>query len=97
MRAVMTVGELSRRTGVPVKKLREYTDLGLIYTIGRSPSNYRLYTTDALWCVRWIRRLRAVGLTIAEIRDLTVVYAEPGRPFGPELAERLRASRERLQ
>ncbi|KUO19248.1 hypothetical protein AQJ91_19910 [Streptomyces dysideae] len=48
----MTVGELSRRTGVPVQTLREYTDLGLIYTLGRSSANYRLYTTDALWCVR---------------------------------------------
>lgn len=25
---LMTVGELSRRTGVPVKALREYTDWG---------------------------------------------------------------------
>ncbi|GAA3137054.1 hypothetical protein JOF29_000040 [Kribbella aluminosa] len=44
----MTVGELSRRTAVPVKTLREYTDLGLIYTIGRSPANYRLFDADAL-------------------------------------------------
>lgn len=55
---LMTVGELSRRTGVSVKNLREYT-------VGRSPSNYRLFDTDALWCVRWIRQLR--GLTLAEI------------------------------
>lgn len=34
----MTVGELSRRTGVPIKTLRQYTDWGLIYTIGRSPT-----------------------------------------------------------
>ncbi|MEV6055826.1 MerR family DNA-binding transcriptional regulator [Streptomyces sp. NPDC052107] len=31
-RTRMTVGELSRLTGVPVKTLREYTNLGLIYT-----------------------------------------------------------------
>lgn len=46
--ARMTVGELSRRTGVSVRKLREYTDLGLIYTLGRSPANVRLFDTDAL-------------------------------------------------
>ena len=38
----MTIGSLSRRTGVPVKTLRTYEDLGLIYTVGRSPGNYRL-------------------------------------------------------
>ncbi|HEX5401472.1 MAG TPA: MerR family DNA-binding transcriptional regulator, partial [Pseudonocardiaceae bacterium] len=30
--AVMTIGALARRTGVPVKALREYEDAGLIYT-----------------------------------------------------------------
>jgi MerR family transcriptional regulator, copper efflux regulator len=94
----MTVGELSRRTGVSIKNLREYTDTGLIYTVGRSHSNYRLYDTDALWCVRWIGVLRGLGLTVAEIRDLT----SPDQPdwprsFGPRLAERLRVSRRRLQ
>lgn len=93
----MTVGELSRRTGVPVKALRQYTDWGLIYTIGRSGANYRLYTPEALWCVRWIGELRGLGLTMAEIRELADAYdARAEQPFGPRLAERLRASRERV-
>jgi MerR family regulatory protein len=40
---VMTIGTLSRRTGVPVKALRAYEDMGLLYTVGRSPGNYRLF------------------------------------------------------
>jgi DNA-binding transcriptional MerR regulator len=94
----MTVGELSRATGVPVKALRAYTDLGLIYTRGRSPAGYRLFDADALWCVRWIGELRGLGLTVAEIRELTTVYLEStGQAFGPALAERLHASRQRLR
>jgi DNA-binding transcriptional MerR regulator len=31
---VMTIGALSRRTGVPVKALRTYEDMGLLYTVG---------------------------------------------------------------
>ncbi|WP_246204142.1 MerR family transcriptional regulator [Streptomyces tailanensis] len=92
----MTIGQLSQRTDVPVKTLREYTDLGLIYTLGRSPANYRLSTADALWCVRWIGELRGLGLTVAEIRELTTAYLEDtGQSFGPALAQRLRAARER--
>lgn len=34
---LMTVGELSRRTDVPIKALREYADWGLIYTVGAAP------------------------------------------------------------
>jgi MerR family transcriptional regulator, copper efflux regulator len=47
--SVMTIGRLSRRTGVLVKVLREYEDMGLIYTVGRSAGNYRLFDEDALW------------------------------------------------
>lgn len=36
MNGHMTIGVLSARTGVRVKALREYTDLGLIHTLGRS-------------------------------------------------------------
>ncbi|MGH3647151.1 MAG: MerR family transcriptional regulator [Micromonosporaceae bacterium] len=93
----MTVGELSARTGVPVKTLREYADTGLVYTAGRSPSNYRLFDEDALWCVQWIGNLRSLGLTVAEIRDLAAVYSEHAdQPKGPHLAQRLTVARNRL-
>jgi DNA-binding transcriptional MerR regulator len=88
----MTVGELSRHTGVPIKTLRQYTDWGLIYTVGRSPTNYRLFDADALWCVQLIGQLRAVGLTVAEIRELT----RTATPIGPRLADLLHQSRHRL-
>ncbi|MEU2607698.1 MerR family transcriptional regulator [Streptomyces albus] len=93
----MTVGELSRRTGVTVKALREYTDFGLIYTLGRSPAGYRLYDTDAVWCVRFIGELRGLGLTVAEIRELTAARADgAGQSVGSRLADLLHRSRERL-
>lgn len=57
----MTVGELSRRTGVPIKTLRQYTDWGLIYTVGRSATNYRLFDDEALWCVHLIASCAASG------------------------------------
>lgn len=88
----MTVGELSRRTGVPIKNLRQYTDWGLINTIGRSPTNYRLYDTDALQCVHLIGQLRGLGLTLAEIRELI----RTDTPSGPRLAQLLHESRARL-
>ncbi|AEA23561.1 DNA-binding transcriptional MerR regulator [Amycolatopsis echigonensis] len=94
---LMTVGELSRRTGVPIRALREYTDSGLIYTEGRSESNYRLFTADALWCVQWIGQLRGLGLTLAEIRDLARHCPQGNAELiGPRLADLLRTARARL-
>jgi MerR family copper efflux transcriptional regulator len=77
----MTIGQLSRRTGVPVKVLRHYEDLGFLYTLGRSESNYRLFGEEALWCVQVIGGLRSLGLTLREIQALVRSYLE--RPGGP--------------
>ena len=94
----MTIGTLSRRTGVSVKVLREYEDLGLIYTVGRSAGNYRLFGQEALWCVGVIGTLRGLGLTVAEIRDLAGSYLQcSDEPVGPRLAAVLRAVRVRTE
>lgn len=92
----MTIGELSERTGVPVKQLRRYEDLGYIYSVGRSAGNYRLFDESALWCVDVITTWRSLGLTLAEISDLVDRYlAHPRENVGPRLAERLQAVRDR--
>ena len=64
----MTIGQLSRRTGVPIKVLREYEALGFLYTLGRSESNYRLFGEDTVWCVQVVQGLRSLGLTLKEIQ-----------------------------
>src|SRR5260370_29487365 len=93
---VMLVGGLSRRTGVPVKTLREYEDMGLIYTVGRSAGNYRLFDQEALWCVGMVGALRGLGLTLGEIREVTGSYLHRnGEPLGPRFAGLLSAARER--
>ena len=94
----MTIGQLARRTGVPIKALREYEQLGLIYTLGRSESNYRLFDEEALWCVQVIRTMRSLGLTLKEIQDLTALYLErPGEPIGPHFGEKLEAALTRIE
>lgn len=91
----MTIGTLSRRTGVPVKTLRHYEELGLLYTVGRSPGNYRLFDDEALWCVQVVGILRDLGLTLSELQALARVYlANAAEPVGPLLAtilDRVRA------
>jgi MerR family transcriptional regulator, copper efflux regulator len=79
----MTIGQLSRRSGVPIKLLREYERLGFLYTLGRSESNYRLFGEEALWCVQSVQGLRSFGLTLKEIQTLLTRYCErPGEPIG---------------
>lgn len=93
----MTIGALSNRTGVPVKTLRAYEDLGLIYNLGRSPGNYRLFGEEALWCVETVTDLRKLGLTLTEIQELADVYLRRDEPLGPRLADLLAAVRARTE
>ncbi|HVB13576.1 MAG TPA: MerR family transcriptional regulator [Candidatus Dormibacteraeota bacterium] len=94
----MTIGSLSRRTGVPAKLLRQFEVVGFIYTAGRSPGNYRLFDEEALWCVVVMRSLRAIGRTLAEIQDLTTSYlSQADSPIGPKLAQVLEAVRKRTE
>ena len=86
----MTIGQLSKLTGVPIKVLRHYEDLGFLYTLGRSESNYRLFGEEAVWCVQVIQGLRSLGLTLKEIQALVRCYLErPGDPSGALLAAQL--------
>jgi DNA-binding transcriptional MerR regulator len=66
----MTIGQLSRRSSVPIKVLRTYDDLGFLCTRGRSESNYRLFGEEALRCVQTVQSLRSLGLTLKEIQAL---------------------------
>jgi MerR family transcriptional regulator, copper efflux regulator len=94
---LMTVGELSRRTGLSIKAIRRYEELGLIYSAGRSEGGYRLFDDSALWCAQVIETLRALGLTIKEIDELASAYlVRPDEPIGPRLAALLDGAERRI-
>jgi MerR family transcriptional regulator, copper efflux regulator len=95
---LMTVGELSRRTGLSIKSIREYEALRLIYSAGRSEGNYRLFDDTALWCARGISDMRSVGLTVKEIKRLADAYlADPDEPIGPKIAAALDRAEQRVE
>src|SRR3954469_10862841 len=66
----LTIGELSRRTGVPVKTLRFWSDEGLLPPATRSRSGYRLYAEDATLRLDLARSLRDAGLGLEAIKKV---------------------------
>jgi DNA-binding transcriptional MerR regulator len=66
----LAIGEISRRTGVPVKTLRFYSDEGLLPPVERSQSGYRLYGDEALLRLDLIRTLREAGLGLDSIKKV---------------------------
>ena len=95
---LMTVGQLARRTGLSHKAIRELEGRGLIYSAGRSESNYRLFDDTVLWCVGAVGEMRSLGLTLAEIERLHERYLQdPDRPPSAEFARLLDRVEERIR
>lgn len=65
--ATLTIGELSRRSGVAASALRFYEDEALLTSV-RGPGGQRRYARDVLRRVAFIRAAQAVGLRLDEIR-----------------------------
>ncbi len=77
------IGEVSGRSGLPVKTIRYYTDIGLLNPqVRRSPSGYRLYECDVLNRLTFIRRTQALGLSLSEIRDVLEIHDQGKLPCG---------------
>ena len=66
----MRIGTLAAAAGTTTKTLRFYEQSGLLPQAERSPNGYRDYGPEALSRLEFIRRGRAAGLTLAEIRGV---------------------------
>lgn len=66
----MNIGQLSRRTGVPIDTVRYYEKQHLLPAPTRSASGYRHYEADDVLRLTFIRRAKVLGFTLEEIRDL---------------------------
>ena len=73
-----SIGELAEKTGVSPRTLRYYEELGLLPGVRRRAGGRRVYGRDELERLRFIQRLKRLGLSLAEIRDLNAVHAIQG-------------------
>lgn len=66
----IAIGGLSKHTGTNIETIRYYERVGLLPTPARSLGGYRLYSTDDLKRLNFIRRARVLGFSIGEVRTL---------------------------
>jgi DNA-binding transcriptional MerR regulator len=87
------VGELARRSGLSVRTLHHWGDLGLLLPSHRSPAGHRLYTAGDIARLQLIVALRGLGLALTEVRD---ILADPRTTPVSVLQRRLERSRAHL-
>ncbi|MFQ5747036.1 MAG: heavy metal-responsive transcriptional regulator [Gemmatimonadota bacterium] len=75
----MRIGELAKLAGVTPDTVRYYEREGLLAAAPRTPSGYRDYGPEALDDLRFIRKAQALGLKLADVREVLEISAG-GRP-----------------
>jgi DNA-binding transcriptional MerR regulator len=65
---VFTIGELAKRTGLPVRTIRFYSDGGLLPPTERTHAGYRLYDTRAMARLELVKTLRELGLSLPDVK-----------------------------
>ena len=78
----LTIGELAQRAGLGAETLRYYERLGLLSPAERTASSYRLYASEALERLDFIRRAQALGFSLAQIGELLALHARPEGDMG---------------
>ena len=66
----MRIGELAKKTDVPVRTIRYYEDIELLWTASRSESGYRLSTDRHQQQLAFIRAAQGLGLRLEQIRRI---------------------------
>ncbi|MBD2560644.1 MULTISPECIES: heavy metal-responsive transcriptional regulator [Nostoc] len=68
------IGNVAKSSGVPIKTIRYYEELGLLRSLGRTEGGFRLFNSDVLARLNFIKRAQSLGLTLSEIKDFLNVH-----------------------
>jgi MerR family transcriptional regulator, mercuric resistance operon regulatory protein len=67
---VLSIGKLSKQSGVNIETIRYYEKIGVMPAPGRSAGGFRIYEPDHLKRLSFVRRSRQLGFSLDEIRNL---------------------------
>lgn len=100
----VNIGDAARLSGVSAKMVRHYESLGLLRPVARTDSGYRQYSAAEVHTLRFIKRSRDLGFSMAEIAELVGLWQNRRRAsasvrkvaqkHADELAQRIEAMQE---
>ncbi|MGE0525606.1 MAG: heavy metal-responsive transcriptional regulator [Bdellovibrionales bacterium] len=66
----MSIGNLSKMSGVGIETIRYYERLGLLKPVTRKTSGYRVFNNDSYKTLRFLKHAQELGFSLSEIKDL---------------------------
>jgi DNA-binding transcriptional MerR regulator len=66
----MQIGEVAERTGLSLRTIRYYEEVGLVRPSARTPGGFRLYTEPDVARLNLVKRMKPLDFSLEEMRDL---------------------------
>src|SRR3972149_1590080 len=84
-----SIGEFSRLVDLSQRTIRYYEEIGLLHSVRRIENGKRVYTDHDVRRLKFINRLKVLGLSLAEMVDLEKIYRKQrnNREILPKLLE----------
>ncbi|MEX2291548.1 MAG: MerR family transcriptional regulator [Mycobacteriales bacterium] len=92
--AHVQIGDVAERTGLSLRTIRWYEEVGLVPPSARTSGGFRLYTDGDIERLELVKRMKPLDFTLEEMRDLLTTVDQLDDPATP--AAQQSALRERL-
>ena len=73
-RSAYRIGELAAKVGLTKRTIRYYEERGLLESVKRLDGGQRVYTDDDVRRLKFIQKLKVLGLSLAEMQELETLY-----------------------
>jgi MerR family transcriptional regulator, copper efflux regulator len=94
---LVQIGQVAERTGLSLRTIRFYEESGLVVPTSRSEGGFRLYSADDVARLEVVKRMKPLGFSLEEMRELLTLLADLAAASGndrPHLLDRLRVFHE---
>jgi DNA-binding transcriptional MerR regulator len=74
--STMHIGELAERTGLSLRTIRHYDDVGLLPATARTDGGFRVYSEDDFERLIVIKQMKPLGFSLEEMADILGLFSQ---------------------